>query len=257
MELTGHENIYLNGAILGIEEVGNRSRKIDEIVNFAEIETFIYTPVKRYSSGMSLRLAFAVAAHLEPDILVIDEVLAVGDFAFQKKCIGKLENISHEGRTILFVSHNMAAVSALCSRGIVINGGTLEYDGQSKDAITYYFKHMMQSSKKSLELREDRSGNGKARFVDIHLEDINGEGVTSLWSGGNIRFRLTVLPFSPIVTPQFLLTIYSSTGQKLFHCSSLVVGLKNGDRGVIDKATDVICNIQKLPLPPGEFAMST
>src|SRR5512134_174745 len=121
-ELTGRENVYLNGAILGMskQEV---TRKFDEIVNFAEIEKFIDTPVKRYSSGMYVRLAFAVAAHLEPEILIVDEVLAVGDAQFQKKCLGKMGEVAKGGRTVLFVSHNMAAVSALCNKGILLEDG--------------------------------------------------------------------------------------------------------------------------------------
>jgi lipopolysaccharide transport system ATP-binding protein len=127
-ELTGRENIYLNGAILGMSRAEIR-RKFDEIVAFAEVEKFIDTPVKHYSSGMGLRLGFAVAAHLEPEILIVDEVLAVGDAAFQKKCLGKMSEVAGEGRTVLFVSHNTAAVQGLCERGIVLERGRLAFDG--------------------------------------------------------------------------------------------------------------------------------
>src|SRR5262249_19173615 len=127
-ELTGRENVYLNGAILGMTRA-EIERKFDEIVAFAEIEKFIDTPVKHYSSGMYLRLAFAVAAHLEPEILIVDEVLAVGDAAFQKKCLGKMEGVAKEGRTVLFVSHNMAAIKSLCSRAILLDGGHVVCDG--------------------------------------------------------------------------------------------------------------------------------
>ena len=127
-ELTGRENIYLNGAILGMtkREIGG---KFDEIIAFAEIEKFIDTPVKFYSSGMYVRLAFAVAAHLEPDILIVDEVLAVGDMEFQKKCLGKMEDVTHQGRTVLFVSHNMGAIKSLCSRAILLDAGRVVCDG--------------------------------------------------------------------------------------------------------------------------------
>src|SRR5205823_3835183 len=130
-ELTGLENIYLNGAILGMSRAEIR-KKFDEIVAFAEVEKFLDTPVKHYSSGMYVRLAFAVAAHLNPEILVVDEVLAVGDVAFQKKCLGKMGEVSRGGRTVLFVSHNMAAIENLCSRAVVLHFGELQYDGTSK-----------------------------------------------------------------------------------------------------------------------------
>ena len=140
-ELTGRENIYLNGAILGMGRA-DIDRKLDEIIQFAEVEKFVDTAVKHYSSGMYLRLAFAVAAHLEPEILFVDEVLAVGDAAFQKKCLGKMSEVSRQGRTIAFVSHNLAAVRSLCSRGLVMEHGTLAFDGDVSAAIHYYNQSM-------------------------------------------------------------------------------------------------------------------
>ena len=136
-ELTGRENIFLNGAILGMTKVEVR-KKFDEIVAFSEIEKFIDTPVKRYSSGMYVRLAFAVAAHLDPEILVVDEVLAVGDAAFQKKCLGKMGAVAKEGRTVLFVSHNMGAVRNLCQQGVVLRNGRVAYKGSANDAVDFY-----------------------------------------------------------------------------------------------------------------------
>src|SRR5262249_51100802 len=138
-ELTGRENIFLNGAILGMRKAEILS-KFDEIVAFSEIEQFLDTPVKRYSSGMYVRLAFAVAAHLNPEILVVDEVLAVGDMAFQKKCLGKMSEVSQGGRTVLFVSHNMVAVENLCRRGVVLTKGALAFDGTAKDAVDFYLR---------------------------------------------------------------------------------------------------------------------
>jgi ABC-type polysaccharide/polyol phosphate transport system ATPase subunit len=138
-ELTGRENIYLNGAILGMKRV-EIDRKFDEIVAFAEIEKFLDTPVKRYSSGMYVRLAFAVAAHLEPEILLVDEVLAVGDAAFQKKCLGKMGDVAKEGRTVLFVSHNMGAIRTLCERGVYISDAKITFDGDSIEAIAQYLE---------------------------------------------------------------------------------------------------------------------
>lgn len=136
-ELTGRENIFLNGAILGMTK-SEIKKKFDEIVDFAEIEKFLDTPVKRYSSGMYVRLAFAVAAHLEPEILIVDEVLAVGDAQFQKKCLGKMEEVGKEGRTIIFVSHNMSAVSTLCNRGIVLSAGKISFEGDTASAVSAY-----------------------------------------------------------------------------------------------------------------------
>jgi lipopolysaccharide transport system ATP-binding protein len=136
-ELTGRENIYLNGAVLGMKKTEIR-RKFDEIVAFAEIEPFLDTPVKRYSSGMYMRLAFAVAAHLEPEILIVDEVLAVGDAAFQKKCLGKMKMVAREGRTVIFVSHNMAAIGTLCSSAIVLGRGKIIYSGTPNHCISFY-----------------------------------------------------------------------------------------------------------------------
>ena len=141
-ELTGRENIYLNGAILGMKKAEIK-RKFDEIVAFAEIEKFIDTPVKRYSSGMYVRLAFAVAAHLEPEILLVDEVLAVGDIGFQKKCLGKMSNVAQEGRTVLFVSHNMAAVKKLCGQAILLDGGCMKAFGDVGEILTRYEKEML------------------------------------------------------------------------------------------------------------------
>lgn len=140
-ELSGRENVYLNGAVLGMKRADIR-RRFDEIVTFAEVERFIDTPVKRYSSGMYLRLAFAIAAHLEPDILIVDEVLAVGDAAFQKRCLGKIGDVATSGRTVLFVSHNMGAIRSLCERAILLEGGKLVLDTDPATAITAYLSNV-------------------------------------------------------------------------------------------------------------------
>lgn len=147
-ELTGRENVYLNGAILGMK-IREINRKFDEIVSFAEIEKFIDTPVKRYSSGMYVRLAFAVAAHLEPEILIVDEVLAVGDANFQRKCLGKMEGVASEGRTVLFVSHNMQAIARMCSRVITLQEGTIVYEGGPTEAIAKYFSGIHSTAEKT------------------------------------------------------------------------------------------------------------
>lgn len=190
-ELTGRENIFLNGAILGMSRFEIK-RKFDEIVDFAEIEKFIDTPVKRYSSGMYVRLAFAVAAHLEPEILVVDEVLAVGDAAFQKKCLGKMEDVStKEGRTVLFVSHSMNAVESLCSRGIVLESGSLYIDSGTRESISAYLENTYKlMSETPLADRKDRRGSGKVRAMSFRVLDAEGEQVNSLQSGRDYYFEI-------------------------------------------------------------------
>lgn len=188
-ELTGRENIYLNGAILGMQREEIR-RKFDEIVDFAEIERFLDTPVKRYSSGMYVRLAFAVAAHLEPEILIVDEVLAVGDAQFQKKCLGKMEDVGREGRTVLFVSHNMAAIQQLCQNGIVLSAGTLVYYGSIEDAVSKYMQSGYSiATKTDLATRLDRSGNQLLKFTKVAFYDSTGNELEHILSGQEIYLR--------------------------------------------------------------------
>ena len=186
-ELSGRENIFLNGAILGMSRAEIR-RKFDEIVDFAQVAAFIDTPVKRYSSGMYVRLAFAVAAHLEPDILIIDEVLAVGDNEFQNKCLGKIRDVSAGGRTVLVVSHNMSAIRNLTSRCLVLSGGKLVYDGSPGDAIKTYAE--------SLELERQTGqffGAGTHTAITAaHLIDENGAPTKNYVAGEPIRVQLVV-----------------------------------------------------------------
>ena len=167
-ELTGHENIYLNGAILGMDRY-EISRKFDEIVAFAEIARFLDTPVKRYSSGMYMRLAFAVAAHLDPEILLIDEVLAVGDAAFQKKCLGKMEDVAKEGRTVLFVSHNMGAVESLCNRAYLLDHGQVVQSGETQNVVSSYLAKNYQQNENPFSNCLHK-GNGKIRVISFHME---------------------------------------------------------------------------------------
>jgi len=164
-ELTGRENVYLNGAILGMKRA-EIARKFDEIVAFAEVEKFLDTPVKHYSSGMYMRLAFAVAAHLEPEILVIDEVLAVGDTEFQKKCLGKMSKVAKDGRTVLFVSHNLHAVSSLCTRAFVLHAGKVMFDGTAAKGVARYLE-MARSVNSPSESAETRCGTGEWRFTEV------------------------------------------------------------------------------------------
>jgi lipopolysaccharide transport system ATP-binding protein len=189
-ELTGRENIFLNGAILGMSKA-EIQRKFDEIVAFAEIEKFLDTPVKRYSSGMYVRLAFAVAAHLEPEVLIVDEVLAVGDTAFQKKCLGKMEEVGKDGRTVLFVSHNMATIEKLCSHGIYLNRGRVKWVGTAHQAICNYLDDTRGEAKiSSLRERQDRQGSGRVRIVGFRVLDDSGQEQRILQSGKNYIFKL-------------------------------------------------------------------
>lgn len=187
-ELTGRENIYLNGAILGMKRADIR-RRFDDIVAFAEVERFLDTPVKHYSSGMYVRLAFAVAAHLEPDILVIDEVLAVGDAAFQRKCLGKMSDIGDAGRTVLFVSHSMATIQKLCSRTIWLDHGQVVGDGPTAEVVERYVLATLSESR-NVGLRNvaGRQGSGEVRIVDFRLEDTQGRLIDLVTNGQDAHF---------------------------------------------------------------------
>jgi lipopolysaccharide transport system ATP-binding protein len=179
-ELTGRENIYLNGAILGMKKA-EIDRRFDEIVSFAEVEKFIDTPVKRYSSGMYLRLAFAVAAHLVSEILLVDEVLAVGDAAFQKKCIGRMNEVAHEGRTVLFVSHNMAAVRALCTRGICLEQGRVSFAGDIEHVLYRYTQSQIHT--------DSQPSGTQTRFTSIR---VNGQNPGTIESGEGFEVGCTL-----------------------------------------------------------------
>lgn len=188
-ELTGRENIFLNGAILGMKRPEIK-RKFDEIVAFAEVEKFLDTPVKHFSSGMYMRLAFAVAAHLESEILIVDEVLAVGDAEFQRKCLGKMSEVSQHGRTVLFVSHNMQAVESLTNRGIFLSGGQLSYDGPSGEAVSLYLKSKPVGNNVSIEDWPSRAGSGGARVVSLVLQNENGEQQQTFRPGESIFIKM-------------------------------------------------------------------
>jgi len=187
-ELTGRENIYLNGAILGMSR-NEIKKKFDEIVEFAEVEKFLDTPVKRYSSGMYVRLAFAIAAHLEPDILLVDEVLAVGDAQFQKKSLGKMEEVSaSQGRTIIFVSHNMSAIENLCDKSILLEKGEILIQDKTNKVINYYLEKVLPKIYKSMPInkRTDRIGNGIVKISYFHIKDSDGNIIPTVRSGEDI-----------------------------------------------------------------------
>ena len=189
-EMTGRENIYTNGAILGMKK-HEIDAKIDEIIDFSGCEKYIDTPVKRYSSGMTVRLGFAVAAHLEPEILVVDEVLAVGDAEFQKKAIGKMQDVSKgEGRTVLFVSHNMTSVKQLCTSGVLLENGGVAYRGSIDETIEKYMAFNLDNLGQSLAERTDRIGNGRIRFTDVLFKNINGVAITEAFVGQYLKIEI-------------------------------------------------------------------
>ena len=250
-ELTGRENIQLNGAILGMTRAEIKSR-FDEIVEFSEISRFLDTPVKRYSSGMFVRLAFAVAAYLEPEILVVDEVLAVGDANFQKKCLGKMEDVAGHGRTVLFVSHNMAAVTALCSRAVLLDNGRLVESGSTREVIDAYLQRGREASSRTLTQRTDRDGSGSMRFTALALEDDDGNSVTAATSGGSVTVRLDYSSADGEPVHRAVVGIYvrGLYGQPLFICLSRVAqdGFPN-----LAPSGSIRCRIPELPLLPGVY----
>ena len=212
-ELTGRENIYMNGAILGMTR-SEIVRKFDAIVDFAEVEDFIDTPVKHYSSGMYLRLAFAVAAHLEPEILIVDEVLAVGDAAFQKKCLGKMDEVSRQGRTVLFVSHNMVAVENLCSRGIVMDHGQVVFDGGAREAIASYLTASDTDPRQ--DLRHSSARRGGSGEIRVTRYEVFGPAGTLIRAGDPFTIRLHFECHQRIKSPVFLISILTRSGSPLF-----------------------------------------
>jgi lipopolysaccharide transport system ATP-binding protein len=255
-ELTGRENIYLNGAIMGMRKA-EIAAKFDEIVAFAEVEKFIDTPVKHYSSGMYVRLAFAIAAHLEPEILIVDEVLAVGDLAFQQKCLGKMSEVSREGRTILFVSHNMAVVERLCQRAIVLHDGQIEYEGETESAIHHYLHNMLSTMNADghafdLTACDDRRSNvGRLlKRVEFFTEDDLPvlEGVR-LGSGLKIKVHFD-LP-KPVSSFDIGLGFESMFGQRMFTAHSIFEPDRPGGEYVGPQV--FVCEIPSFTLMPGPY----
>lgn len=254
-ELTGRENIYLNGAILGMGKAEIK-RKFDEIVAFAEVEKFLDTPVKRYSSGMYVRLAFAVAAHLDPEILIVDEVLAVGDAQFQKKCLGKMEKVGKEGRTVIFVSHQMSSIQALCDRGVVLQSGKVTLNGNTNDAINLYLESgRVLSSEIPLAQRKDRSGSGKIKVTDIKISDDRGVSVNSLLSGESYCFRISCInqTESRISNIVLSLDIFDEKDNRILLFRT---DFTNDSIAMSPGMNQVKCNIRNLPITLGSYRTS-
>jgi lipopolysaccharide transport system ATP-binding protein len=253
-ELTGRDNIFLSGAVLGMrrEEI---KRKFDDIVAFAEVSAFLDTPVKHYSSGMTMRLAFSVAAHLDPEILIIDEVLAVGDAAFQQKCLGKMGDAARQGRTILFVSHNMAAVRGLCRRVLLLEAGRLVMDGDADECITRYLARTAEAGTNDVDVSaiHDRHGYGGLRFHRIALCAAGQQPVVP--AGGRIDLRLEVHVETAVNDVELSVAIETPQGVRVCDCPST---LSLGRIARLEPGTYRLeCSIDRNILNPGPYLFTT
>lgn len=248
-ELTGRENVYMNGTILGMSK-REIDRKFDDIVEFSGVSKFLDTPVKRYSSGMKVRLAFAVAAHLDPEILIIDEVLAVGDAGFQRKCIGKMQDVAESGRTVLFVSHNAVALRNLCQRGILLEGGKSIMDGPLPEVLDYYLADLSAvADEEDLESRTDRGGAGDVRMKRIDLLDGRGLAAGALATGQSLT--LSVQLTDAVNSPHCALRVFDERGQFVLFLDSR---LHSMDDDLPNVVTDVIqCSLAEVMLMPGVY----
>lgn len=251
-ELTGRENIFLNGAMLGMRRAEIRGR-LEEIVEFAEVGEYLDTPVKRYSSGMYVRLAFSVAAHLEPEILLVDEVLAVGDVMFQRKCIGKMSDVAHGGRTVLFVSHNMGSIARLCTNAVLIEGGRIVTRGSTEDVIGRYLSVQTSSGATDLESVEKRRGDGRARFVSAVTRNGAGQECDSFTIGDDILFDLAMNFREPIRECRMSLQVTSDTGIPIYHLVAV-----DSDFPLLDlrDRVEVRVALRDQRLYPGEYYVS-
>jgi lipopolysaccharide transport system ATP-binding protein len=251
-ELSGRENIYLNGAILGMRK-DEISRKFDDIVQFAEVERFLDTPVKRYSSGMYVRLAFAVAAHLEPDVLIVDEVLAVGDAQFQQKCLGRMEELSRDGRTILFVTHNMDAMLALCNRAVILNKGKMVFDGSPTEARQSYLTQVS-SVEYSVAKNAGRGGSGGVYVNSVWLEGTQSHAIIS-GEPISLCIEATVTEqYEQRTDLQVAFGIDMLDGQRIF----TVLSSWEGGEPILSSygRIAVRCDIPQFPVVPGRYLVS-
>ncbi len=247
-ELTGRENIYLNGAILGMHRT-EIDRKFDEIVAFAEIEKFLDTPVKHYSSGMYVRLAFAVAAHLDPEILLVDEVLAVGDAAFQQKCLGKMGEVAGEGRTVLFVSHNTGAILSLCHRGILFQNGRIECDGEVHLAVNHYFEGIRAINGAGINHRRGQKAAGATYLTGIEVYAGNQKSHSLVSAGGPATFVFYVSRWEPQMKVQFNICDYSGSVLATFSTAFY----SDDDIEADFPDAGFVCEIDELALTPGHY----
>ncbi len=252
-ELTGRENIYLNGAILGMKKA-EIDHKFDEIVAFSEVERFIDTPVKRYSSGMYVRLAFAVAAHLEPEILIVDEVLAVGDAAFQKKCLGKIDGVAKEGRTVLFVSHNMVTIQALCQRLLLLQDGTVKMNGEPHVVISHYLSGGSHINSAEVDLVNRPRGVHSREPALRKAWTVNGKKLKSnlIMMGESLTVFFEFRCSRPIINPKFGFVIEDRHGRPVFCLNNYIVPTDNNTFRSA-KAGVASLHIPNVPLLPGTY----
>lgn len=248
-ELTGRENIFLNGAILGMMRAEIR-RKFDEIVDFAEIERFLDTPVKHYSSGMYVRLAFAVAAHLEPEILIVDEVLAVGDAQFQRKCLGKMEEVGQEGRTVLFVSHQLGAIQKLCTHCFLLGAGTVQCSGKTSEVIEEY----LNICRPGTALAPVRKGNGTVSFDDYHVGEIDGKPKVQFFMGDTIYVYFSLVCRESLVAIEVSLELRDVYGDSVAHISNEDDGAVISCNGEVQR--DYCVAIPECSLAPKNYFIS-
>ena len=243
-ELTGRENIYLNGAIIGMrrQEV---TQKLDSIVSFSGLEAFLETPVKHYSSGMYVRLAFSVASHLEPDILLIDEVLAVGDQEFRKKCLDKIMDVSGQGRTIVMVSHQMSYLKLLCNRGVYLNSGKIIQEGPMDDVINTYVNDVNRLNHVSLHERTDRKGTGKVKVANLILLDRDGSPLPVVSAGQEVILRVELVPEEEVHDVDVRIDFYDTYGHLWFVSRKSISG-STVDK--LNKRTNLDCHFPKFPL---------
>ena len=252
-ELTGRENIFLNGTILGMRR-HEIQRRFDEIVAFAEIDRFLDTPVKRYSSGMYIRLAFAVAAHLDPEILVVDEVLAVGDAAFQRKCIGKMGEVAREeGRAVLFVSHNMVAITALCQRGILLEQGRVTEDAATGAVVQRYLRSLETLVTTPVADRRDRSGNGALRFESVAVRNASAGGGL-VRSGDDVRIEIKYSSnAAKLQNVHVDVIVHGAFDEQLCQLSS---ASQRGDFAEVPGNGTFTCTIPRFPFEAGGYRLT-
>jgi lipopolysaccharide transport system ATP-binding protein len=250
-ELTGRENIFLNGAILGMKRA-EIARKFDEIVAFAEVGAFIDTPVKRYSSGMYVRLAFAVAAHLEPEILIVDEVLAVGDIDFQRKCMGKMGSVAKEGRTVLLVTHNIGLIETLCSKAVLLRDGTVASQGAPAAVVADYLAGSDAPDSADLLSLPRHAGSGKARLASLRTFDRAGQPGGGLKMGDGLTIQLGIQAKERIAQPWIGITLRTPLHQQIFHFANREAGC---ELPPMEGDCTVECTIPALNLLPGRYVL--
>jgi len=250
-ELTGRENVYLNGAILGMKKA-EVTKKFDEIVDFAGVEKFIDTPVKRYSSGMYVRLAFAVAAHLDPEILIVDEVLAVGDAEFQKKCLGKMGDVAGEGRTVLFVSHNMAAIQNLCLKTVLLEQGQVQDYGETNHIVDYYLA-MSANLSEAYDVRPKSDGSSCVN-LDRAIIIINGNPSDHMFYGDSLSLQFHFTSERPIKCPSIGFVISSSHGIQVLSSNNIYQPVEKAPEVLTDGV--IVCELGVVPLMEGHYQVS-